>query len=53
VVLAGGLMGHRGLLAATITALAEALPASAVQALADPPVAGAVRLAAAATRDQP
>lgn len=53
VVLAGGLMAHPGLLAATITALATALPASPVQALADAPVAGAVRLAAAAARDQP
>ncbi len=53
VVLAGGLMGHQGLLAATTSALAGALPTSPVQALADPPVAGAVRLAAAAARDQP
>jgi glucosamine kinase len=53
VVLAGGLMGHQGLLAATITALAAALPASTVQALAEPPVAGAVRLAAAAAGAQP
>ena len=52
VVLAGGLIGHRKLRAAAITALAAALPASPVQVLADPPVAGAVRLAAAAARDQ-
>jgi glucosamine kinase len=53
VVLAGGLMGHQRLLTATITALAAALPASPVQPLADPPVAGAVQLAMAAARDQP
>jgi N-acetylglucosamine kinase-like BadF-type ATPase len=53
VVLAGGLMGHKGLLAATVAAVEAALPASPVQALADPPVAGAVRLAMAAARDQP
>jgi glucosamine kinase len=53
VVLAGGLMGHQRLLAATATAVVAALPGSSVQALADPPVAGAVRLAAAAARDQP
>jgi N-acetylglucosamine kinase-like BadF-type ATPase len=48
VVLAGGLMAHQQLRAATVAAVAAALPASPVQALADPPVAGAVRLAAAA-----
>jgi glucosamine kinase len=53
VVLAGGLMEHKGLLAATIAAVEAALPASSVQALADPPVAGAVRLATAAALDQP
>jgi glucosamine kinase len=53
VVLAGGLMAHHRLLAATVTAVAAALPASPVQALADPPVAGAVRLAATAAGDQP
>jgi glucosamine kinase len=53
VVLAGGLMAHQRILTATITALTAALPTSPVQALADPPVAGAVRLAAAAARDQP
>ncbi len=53
VVLAGGLMGHQRLLGATTTALAAALPASPVQALADPPVVGAVRLAASAASDQP
>jgi glucosamine kinase len=52
VVLAGGLMGHKGLLAATSAAVEAALPASPVQALADPPVAGAVRLALAAALDQ-
>jgi glucosamine kinase len=53
VVLAGGLMGHKGLLAATIAAVESALPASPVQALANPPVAGAVRLATAAALDHP
>jgi N-acetylglucosamine kinase-like BadF-type ATPase len=53
VVLAGGLMGHQRLFAATVTALAAVLPASSVQTLTDPPVAGAVRLAAAAASDQP
>jgi hypothetical protein len=53
VVLAGGLMAHRRLRDATVTALAVSLPASPVTALADPPVAGAVRLAAAAAGDQP
>jgi N-acetylglucosamine kinase-like BadF-type ATPase len=53
VVLAGGLMGHQRLRDATVTALAGALPASPVLTLADPPVAGAVRLAAAAAGDQP
>jgi glucosamine kinase len=53
VVLAGGLMEHKNLLAATVAAVEAALPASPVQALADPPVAGAVRLAMAAARDQP
>jgi glucosamine kinase len=53
VVLAGGLMGHMGLLAATVAAVEAVLPASPVRALADPPVAGAVRLAMAAARDQP
>jgi glucosamine kinase len=53
VVLAGGLMEHKNLLAATVAAVEAALPASPVHALADPPVAGAVRLAMAAARDQP
>jgi glucosamine kinase len=53
VVLAGGLMEHKGLLAATGAAVEAALPASPVQTLADPPVAGAVRLAMAAACDQP
>jgi glucosamine kinase len=46
VVLGGGLMAHRGLQAATIEAMQAALPASAVHVLRDPPVAGAIRLAA-------
>jgi hypothetical protein len=53
VVLAGGLMAHPRLRAATVAAIAAVLPASAVQSLTDPPVAGAVRLAAAAAGDQP
>ena len=48
VVLAGGLMGHTGLRAAVSKAIGEALPGSEVRALTEPPVAGAVRLAAAA-----
>ncbi len=55
VILGGGLMGHQRLLAATVTAVVTALPASPVRALAEPPVAGAVRLATAAATaaDQP
>jgi glucosamine kinase len=53
VVLAGGLMGHERLLAATLTAMRAALPASPAQLLAEPPVAGAVWLAAAAAAGQP
>ncbi len=48
VILAGGLMAHQQLRTATVAAVSAALPASTVEALADPPVAGAVRLAAAA-----
>lgn len=48
VVLAGGVIRNGRLLAATRTALACMLPASPVQVLSEPPVAGAVRLAAAA-----
>ena len=46
VVLAGGLMKHDRLRGAVISELAERLPASAVSVLTEPPVAGAVRLAA-------
>jgi hypothetical protein len=53
VVIGGGLTEHQRLQAAALAAVAAALPASPVQALAEPPVAGAVRLAAAAARDQP
>ncbi len=48
VVLAGGLMTHQGLQAATVAAVSAALPASGVRPLSDPPVAGAIRLAASA-----
>ncbi len=48
VVLAGGLMGHGLLRAATVTAIGAELPDSPVSALCEPPVAGAVRLAAKA-----
>jgi glucosamine kinase len=48
IVLAGGLMGHRALQAATVAAVTAALPTSGVRPLSDPPVAGAIRLAAAA-----
>jgi glucosamine kinase len=52
VVLGGGLMGHPRLREAAVIAVRGALPGSAVRALTDPPVAGAVRLAgAAAQRD--
>jgi glucosamine kinase len=48
VVLAGGLMAHQGLQAATVAAVTAALPTSSVRPLSDPPVAGAIRLAASA-----
>jgi glucosamine kinase len=48
VVLAGGLMAHQGLQAATVVAVTAALPTSSVRPLSDPPVAGAIRLAASA-----
>jgi glucosamine kinase len=48
VVLAGGLMEHKALLAATSAAVEAVLPASPVRALSAPPVTGAVRLAQAA-----
>jgi N-acetylglucosamine kinase-like BadF-type ATPase len=48
VVLAGGLMAHAGLRAATTSAIAAALPGSDIRPLSEPPVAGAVRLARAA-----
>jgi glucosamine kinase len=48
VVLAGGLMRHDGLRAATAAALTAARPAAAVLPLDVPPVAGAVKLALAA-----
>lgn len=47
-VLAGGVMAHQRLLAATTTALTSRFPASRVLRLSEPPVSGAVRLAAAA-----
>jgi glucosamine kinase len=52
VVLAGGLMAHQGLLAATVAAVTTALPTSVIRPLSDPPVTGAVRLAAAAASGQ-
>jgi glucosamine kinase len=53
VVLAGGLSGNAAFLDAARRAVAAALPGSTVRVLADPPVAGAVRLARqAATRAQ-
>jgi glucosamine kinase len=48
VVLAGGLMGHEPLRAATAAAVTAALPGARVRALDVPPVAGAIRLALAA-----
>lgn len=51
VVLAGGLMAHAGLRAATAGAIAAALPGSEITQLTEPPVAGAVRLARAAAAD--
>jgi N-acetylglucosamine kinase-like BadF-type ATPase len=50
VVLGGGLMGHPRLRDAAVIAVGGALPGSEVRALADPPVAGAVRLAGAAAQ---
>jgi glucosamine kinase len=50
VVLAGGLMAHLALRAATERAIGEALPGSDVRVLTEPPVTGAVRLAGAAVR---
>jgi glucosamine kinase len=47
VVLAGGLMTNERLSAAAIATVSTALPASPVQLLGEPPVAGAVRLAEA------
>jgi len=48
VALAGGLMANERLSAAAVAAINAALPASPVRILHEPPVAGAVRLAAAA-----
>ncbi len=48
VVLAGGLLAHPALQAAATEAIARALPGSRPVPLAQPPVAGAVQLAAAA-----
>ncbi len=48
IVLAGGLLGVPGLRAAVTAALGATMPGSGVQSLSDPPVTGAVRLAAAA-----
>jgi glucosamine kinase len=53
VVLGGGLMAHPCLRAAATVAIGTALPGSEVRALTDPPVAGAVRLAAAAIPGAP
>jgi N-acetylglucosamine kinase-like BadF-type ATPase len=50
VVLAGGLTRHAGLVAAISDAIAEDLPGSEPRLLAEPPVAGAVRLAAQAAQ---
>ncbi len=52
VVLAGGLIAHQGLQAATVAAVTAALPTSRVRPLSDPPVVGAIRLAAAALSGQ-
>jgi hypothetical protein len=52
VVLAGGLMAHNRLRLAVVAALARQLPDSAVRELAEPPVAGAIRLAAQLTGRQ-
>jgi glucosamine kinase len=53
VVLGGGLMGHPQLREAAVIAVRAALPGRAVRALTGPPVAGAVRLAAAAASRAP
>jgi glucosamine kinase len=52
VVLAGGLMGHELLRAATVTAIVAELPDSRAHQLREPPVAGAVRLAEKAAASQ-
>lgn len=52
VVLAGGLLANDRLRAATVEAIGAVLPASPVQLLREPPVAGAVRLAEAAAARQ-
>jgi len=52
VVLAGGLMSHDLLRAAATAAVAGELPGSRVVTLTEPPVAGAVRLAALSARQQ-
>jgi uncharacterized protein related to proFAR isomerase len=48
VVLAGGLMAHERLRAATVEAISAVRPGASVHLLQEPPVAGAVRLAEAA-----
>jgi hypothetical protein len=53
VVLGGGLMGHPRLREAAVIAVRGVLPGHEVRALTDPPVAGAVRLAAAAAQCAP
>ena len=53
VVLAGGLMSDPRLREATAAAMVSAVPGCTVQPLAEPPVAGAVRLAAAAATARP
>jgi glucosamine kinase len=52
IVLAGGLMSHQGLQAATVASVTTALPTSTVRPLTDQPVAGAIRLAAAAASSE-
>jgi glucosamine kinase len=52
VVLAGGLMAHERLQAAIVAAVKAVLTASSATVLREPPVAGAVRLAAAAVSGQ-
>jgi glucosamine kinase len=53
IALGGGLIGHPVLQAAVRSALRDARPASEVVTLTEPPVAGAVRVAAAAVGPQP